>query len=148
MTAGRLIHGCAVVIACLGCRPAAPDDHPPTACALQSISSDTLRFGVLTRSDETGDVTGTVLSFWRNDAKLWEGSLQVAAGELGGPEAFTTLRLSETTGILEYGAGQAGSERTFRGRISCDSVWGMESLFSGTDSVFRTRPRMSNRIDR
>lgn len=113
-----------------------------SVCSLPTGAGDTLRYGRLRTSDETGDVSGLVVALWIDAAGSWRGEIRVAAGELGGPVPLSDVAVLKGEGQVSYSAGSGGDTRRFRGKISCDSIWGTEVLFGGLDSTKRSYPRV------
>jgi len=113
-----------------------------SGCGLPPAAGDTVRYGRLRTSEETGDVSGMVVSLWLDTAGRWRGDVRVATGELGRPVPLSEVAVAKDEGQINFSAGSGGDTRRFRGRISCDSIWGTEVLFGGLDSTTRSYPRM------
>lgn len=113
-----------------------------SGCSLPPAAGDTVRYGRLRTSEETGDLSGVMVSVWIDRAGSWRGDVRVAAGELSGPVPLSEIAVSKNEGHISYSAGSGGDTRRFRGRITCDSIWGTEVLFGGLDSTNRSYPRM------
>lgn len=122
--------------------PSGAQERLASVCSLPTGVGDTLRYGRLRTSEETGDVAGVIVSFWIDAAGSWRGDIRVAAGELGGPVPLSDVAVLKGPGQVSYSAGSGGDTRRFRGKISCDSIWGTEVLFGGLDSTNRSYPRL------
>ncbi len=136
----RLRTGLLLSLVLAGCTEVQPgraaDPERTNAC----LSPDSLaRRNPLVYADfsvdtlETWDISGTRL-FLRRDSIGWTGEYQNAEGEWGSIDRGVRIdgNLADGTITLHIPHGPQLPDTTrFRGSFSCDSIWGVERVYSG-----------------
>lgn len=79
---------------------------------------------------ETGDASGVQITLRRTGAR-WQGQTAEAAGELGSGVPIARVVLTPPDSIILDMPQELGAPDTshFRGRISCDSLWGQQLIY-------------------
>ncbi len=84
----------------------------------------------------TGDISG-VRMYIHRDSSGWSGDYQEAAGEWGSVHPGVEIDLNEATGSLSlnvpHGPDLPDTTR-FQGTISCDSIWGTQTIYKAQGS--------------
>lgn len=112
-----------------------------TSTNLLRCGGAVLRYGTVSKSSETGDVSGIEISLQENQGR-WSASARVARGELGGATPLLNTMVDTTAGTLAFALPQRSDTSRFDGHVSCDSIWGRWSPYPGIIDSAKVFPRM------
>jgi hypothetical protein len=121
-----------IVLNTVGCgRPVSSDARVGSQDRAECVTPDSpadprggrLHYSDLDTSRASGDVSGKdlVLVVHRSGAL---GTIRFAEGQLGAPKALTSLQLDPQRGRISFAVPAPSGTSYFRGRFSCDSIWG------------------------
>ena len=132
------------------CRPRAKDSAEsrlaftsvPTASASRCNRDTALVYTDVTKSAETGDLSGFEIRLSARP-EGWYGSAREAAGEFGPWIDLADVRVDSAQKSVDFAIPNGPDSSRFRGAFSCDSLWGSFRAFrtTGWDAITFRRVR-------
>jgi hypothetical protein len=127
----------------------AVERRAPPSCAPTDANrsiGDTLLFSDLSKSEETGDVSGAEFALTRDTTGTWRGTVRLARGQLGEARPLDSLVIDSIGGAihLQYSRGGSGAPALVDGRIVCDSIYGRWTPFPNDVVAHKTYWRVGH----